>query len=86
MHRIQVQITEKQERQLKELAKLRGASISALIRESVDRLLKPDIDAMDDLWQRSLEVLGKYSSGKTDISARHDDYFAEAILEQNRHE
>ncbi len=76
MHRIQVQLTAEQERALRELASLRGASISALIREGVDRLLEPSEGRRAAAVRRTLELLGSFESDVTDAAARHDDYLA----------
>lgn len=79
MHRIQVQLTAAQERQLKDLAKLRGCSISALIRESVDRLLGPAAQAEDEKWARASAAIGSLRDTATDVAVNHDKYIAEAI-------
>ena len=82
MHRIQVQLTPEQERMLRELATLRGKSVSALIREGVDRLLKPEKENREELWRRASSFIGSGHDfeGATDVSERHDDYLVEAIL------
>lgn len=79
MHRIQVQLTAEQERRLKELAKLRGASISALIREGVDRLLEPEAKAEAERWARASAVLGSVRGPGSDVAKDHDAWFADAI-------
>lgn len=81
MHRIQIQLTATQERALREMARLRGESISALIRESVDRLVEPEAKASADRWERARAVVGKYRSGKPSDAEQHDNYFAAAIAE-----
>jgi Arc/MetJ-type ribon-helix-helix transcriptional regulator len=82
MHRIQVQLTAEQERRLKELAKLRGASISALIREGVDRLLDPARRAEDERWARATAVVGSVKGPAGDVAEDHDAWFADAIAEK----
>jgi Arc/MetJ-type ribon-helix-helix transcriptional regulator len=83
MHRIQVQLTANQERQLREMARLRGQSISALIREGVDALLAPARKRRQEAieWSRSIAGTGRDKEGKTDVSERHDYYLAQAIYE-----
>lgn len=82
MHRIQIQLTQDQERRLRELAKLRGSSISALIREGVDRLIEPKVSALNRNWERANAVVGKYRSAEpTNVATEHDDYFAQAIID-----
>lgn len=78
MHRVQVQLTAEQERRLKDLAKLRGASISALIREGVDRLLEPEAKAEDDRWARASALVGAFHGPPGDVAKDHDEWFAQA--------
>ncbi len=72
--RTQVQLTEEQADRLKRLATERGMSLAALVREAVDRTLT------EGDWQekrrRALAVVGKYSSGRSDIAVNHDKYLA----------
>lgn len=85
MHRIQVQLTPAQERGLREAARLRGQSISALIREGVDRVLDPSVESQDDQWTRAASIIGKYrSKSGNDAAEKHDVYFAEAIRPKRR--
>ncbi|MDQ2681031.1 MAG: CopG family transcriptional regulator [Candidatus Eremiobacteraeota bacterium] len=79
MHRIQVQLTEQQERALRELASLRGASISALIREGVDRLIDSPATPRAQAIERFRSIMGTYNEpdGRTDVAMRHDEYLAE---------
>ena len=79
MHRIQVQLTPEQERMLRELAAVRGSSISALIREGVDALLAPTADEEQRRRERMLSMIGAFSSGESDVSENHDEYFVQAI-------
>ena len=80
MHRIQIQLTAGQERALKEIARLRGVSISALVREGVDLLLSPSRDERDQRRNMALQLIGMLGpGGPSDVSERHDDYFAEAV-------
>jgi hypothetical protein len=77
MHRIQVQLTESQERMLREIARLRGLSISALIREGVDQITAPERERREQARQRALRLVGAFSD-KPDVARRHDEYLAEA--------
>ncbi|HUF85155.1 MAG TPA: CopG family transcriptional regulator [Acidimicrobiia bacterium] len=77
MIRMQVQLTEEQLAALRRRAGERGVSISALIREAVDRhLVDSDVAARR---RRAVEAVrnSHFRSGFTDISERHDDYLAE---------
>jgi hypothetical protein len=76
MHRIQVQLTESQERMLREIARLRGSSISALIREGVDQITAPERQRLERAQQRALRLIGAFSD-EPDVARRHDDYLAE---------
>jgi len=78
MHRIQVQLTDRQEKALRELARLRGSSISALIRVGVDHLLEPSARDRDAAVARARAVIGSFASGRSDIGERHDEFLAEA--------
>ena len=76
MVRTQVLLTEEQARAVKEIAAERGTSMAEVIRESVERLLEEK--KRKDKWARSMDIIGKFSSGLTDVSEKHDDYLAEA--------
>jgi Arc/MetJ-type ribon-helix-helix transcriptional regulator len=82
MHRIQVQLTAEQERRLKDLARLRGVSISALIREGVDRLLDPERKAEGERWARATAVVGSVKGPGGEVARDHDAWFADAIAEK----
>lgn len=78
MVRTQIQLTEKQAKALKRMASDRHVSMAELVREAVDSIVKsgqfPD---EREKWERAASVVGKYRSGKRDISVRHDKYLAE---------
>jgi Arc/MetJ-type ribon-helix-helix transcriptional regulator len=80
MVRTQIQLEEEKAEALKRLAAERGVSVSALIRDGIDRVLADE--AWERRWRRALEVVGKYHSGVPDLSENHDDYFVEAILDR----
>lgn len=80
MHRIQVQLTAEQERVLREMARLRGSSISALIREGVEQLTAPERERRARARRSALSLIGAFGGGDApDVSRRHDDYLADAI-------
>ena len=74
--RVQIQLTEEQEARLKRRALASGRSVSAVIREAVDRL-GGDGDR-DDRVRQVMKLAGKYRSGVTDLGENHDRYLAEA--------
>ena len=78
MIRTQIQIKEDQIDWLKRKAKNRGVSVSQLIREGID-LYRSKHDRLPvDKKKRALAAVGRFASGAGDVSARHDDYLAEA--------
>jgi len=76
MRRLQIQLTEEQTRRLREVATSRNESMAGTIREAVEQYLtgKPKREA---LFKKALAAVGKYRSGKSDISQEHDRYLAE---------
>ncbi len=79
MVRTQIQITEQQAEALKALANERRVAVAELIRQSIDRFLKDPTEAdREERKRRAIAFAGKYSSGLTDLSTRHDDYLEEA--------
>jgi hypothetical protein len=80
MVRTQIQLTTEQARNLKKLAHSSQASVSELVRKAVEDLLKSNNKTdPQDLKKRALDIIGKYHSGKKDISKKHDHYLAEAF-------
>jgi hypothetical protein len=77
MERTQISLTSAQARELRRLARKRGTSMAALIREAVDRTYGGGT-ADEARWQRALESVGGFRSGRSDVSERHDDDLAEA--------
>ena len=77
MIRMQVQFDAAEAEALRRAASERGVSISAVVREAVDRCVLAHEDR-NTAVDRSLTVAGRYSSGSGDVSARHDEYFADS--------
>lgn len=82
MVRTQIQLTEEQSTRLKALAEHEGLSVAEIIRRSVDLYVRsrPFMD-LDERKRNALAIVGKYSSGFTDISEDHDAYLAETYAE-----
>ena len=79
MVRTQIQLTEEQARALKEIAAARGESMAEVIRRAVDGVIRSGIRMpADEKKRQALAVIGKFRSGKGDVSKRHDAYLAEA--------
>lgn len=77
MIRTQVQLTEEQARLLRRTAAERGVSMAELIREAVDGQFR---DAPTQTARtRAINSIGGFRSGNSDISAKHDDYLADAF-------
>lgn len=80
MVRTQIQLTERQTAALKKIAAARHLSIAELIRQAVDTLIRSGaaIDT-EEKRKRALAIVGRFKSGKRDISREHDKYLAEAF-------
>lgn len=79
MVRTQVQLPENDLKGLRRKAAEEGVSVAELVRRGVKHVLSEEgKPTRDELWERAMKVVGKYSSGKSDIAQRHDEYLAEA--------
>ncbi|NUO07594.1 MAG: ribbon-helix-helix protein, CopG family [Candidatus Brocadia sp.] len=80
MVRTQIQLTEEQVKALKKIALSRHLSVAEIIRQAVDTIIRTN--TMVDIEERrkkALDIVGKFSSGKRDISRKHDTYLVEAF-------
>jgi hypothetical protein len=77
MIRTQITISERQARRLRRLAAERGVSMAHLIREAIEAYAPDDEAAKAARIERALAAAGRFDSGLTDVSERHDDYLAE---------
>ncbi len=79
MIRTQVQLTEEQAQTLKSLAAARKSSVSDLIRQSIDYLIRQSAAVgEDERRRRAIAAAGRFHSGRRDISIEHDQYLAKA--------
>ena len=79
MIRTQVQLTDKQAADLKQLSAARGRSMSALVRDGVDQLLRSEEPtSRAEQMRQAASAFGKFRSGRPDLAGRHDDHFADA--------
>ncbi len=80
MIRTQVQLSDSQMEQLKELAHRRGVPVAALIREGADIIIRSS-GAVDAAQQRrrAMAAAGRFHSGGKDLAAAHDRHLAEAF-------
>lgn len=85
MIRVQIQFTEEELAALRAEAAQRHISVSAVVREAVDeRMSRPHRRATTSLAERKARAIaacGRFRSGLGDVSARHDEYFADSIDE-----
>jgi hypothetical protein len=78
MVRTQIQLTDEQARAIKKIAAAKGVSIAEVIRRAVEGAIKSSTRAdMEERQKRALEIVGKFRSGKHDVSKKHDAYLAE---------
>lgn len=82
MVRTQIQLTESQLQALKKMAASRRVSVARLIRQAVDSIIEsnPQVDP-EEKRKRALDIVGKFGSGKHDVSTKHDEYLLKAYAE-----
>ncbi len=79
MIRTQIQLTEEQARRVKMLARRANISMAEVIRQAVDEWLEHHATRNNaERWQQSLNAIGKFHSGISDIAECHDEYLAES--------
>lgn len=74
MIRTQITLTEDQHRRLARVARARGVSMAAVIRQAVDEVVPDESAERQRRWDRALSVIGSHRSGLPDIAEKHDDY------------
>ncbi len=80
MVRTQIQLTEEQVKALKKIALSRHLSIAELIRQAVDTVIRTNTTVdIEERRKRAIDIVGRFSSGKRDISRKHDAYLVEAF-------
>jgi hypothetical protein len=85
MIRTQIQMEEDQIEWLRAEAGARGVSVSQLIREGIILFRAREERFPEEKKKRALAAVGRFSSGASDVSERHDDYLAEAFSKEGRH-
>ena len=79
MVRTQIQLTEDQVKALEKMATSRHLSVAELIRRAVNTMIKSShVVDVEERHQRALDIVGRFSSGKRDISRKHDLYLTDA--------
>jgi len=72
-------MSEQQQAALRELSAATGRSISDLVRDGIDRVLAAQLRPnRAQLVERAIQVTGRFSSGSTTGSEKHDDHLSEA--------
>jgi len=82
MVRTQIQLTERQARELKRMASREGVSMAEVIRRAVDAKIREGAGEVprEERVRRALAVMGKFRSGIRDLSTNHDKYLAEDYM------
>lgn len=79
MVRTQIQLTDEQARAVKRIASSKGVSVAEVIRRAVEGIIKSSPKAdMEERQKRALDIVGRFKSGKRDVSKRHDAYLTDA--------
>lgn len=80
MVRTQIQLSERQANELKNLAHARGISLAETIRRFVDQGLAAESQGIAAKYERAARVVGRWRDreGRTDIAENHDRYLDEA--------
>ena len=80
MIRTQIQLTGEQMRRLRGMARRRGMSVAAVIRQAVDGLLQTTTDSRAERYSLASSLVGKFADrdSATDVATHHDDYLEES--------
>jgi hypothetical protein len=75
-----IQLTSEQEEALRRVAEMRQKTVEDIIAEWVQRLLEECVDTdWENRRARALNAVGRFRSGKRDVSEKHDKYLGEAF-------
>lgn len=82
MVRTQIQLTERQARDLKKMAAREGISMAEVIRRAVDAKIREGSGEVpwEEKVRRARAVMGKFRSGIKDLAENHDKYLAEDYM------
>jgi predicted DNA-binding protein len=82
VERTQISLTAEQAERLRRIARTRGTSMAALIREAVDRVLPDDESpSEEERWARALAAVGAGQGDGANASEEHDRYLDEAFAD-----
>ena len=81
MVRTQIQLTERQARQLRAQARERGLSLAEIIRRYVEKGLADESPDRTALYDRAAQIVGRFRDlhGARDLANTHDKYLDEAF-------
>ncbi len=81
MIRTQIQLTERQARQLRAQARERGMSMAELIRRCVEMGLTAEAPQRRELYAKAARVVGRFPDGRgaRDLAREHDAYLDKAF-------
>lgn len=83
LQRTQIYLHPEQHRALLREASKKGISLAKLIREIIAKHLEEQARPVTAAKETFLRIVGMGASDKTDVSARHDHYLAEALKSDN---
>jgi Ribbon-helix-helix protein, copG family len=76
----QIELTEDQAKALDEVAATLGRSVSELLRDRVDDLLRDQKrEDREEIKRRAIAAIGRFRSDATNLSREHDRYLDEAF-------
>lgn len=80
MIRTQIQLTEKQARALRGLARQAGVSLAEMIRRCIDRTIEDEAPDKASLYDAAASIVGQFrdQSRATDLAEKHDDFLDDA--------
>jgi hypothetical protein len=79
MIRTQVQLTDEQADVLRRRAARENLSVAELVRQAIDAFTRTEPPGHRELRERAMRAAGRFASGMTDTSRRHDEAFVEAL-------
>jgi len=79
MIRTQIQLTDQMAAKVRQAAEQQKMPVAALIRQAVSFFFAASSQGdADERHARAASAAGAFSSGRSDLSAHHDEHFAEA--------
>ena len=80
MVRTQIQLTDRQAREVRRIARARHVSVARIIRDAVENVIRSGAwTGTEERRKRAVRAVGQFRSGKRYISREHDKYLVEAF-------